>query len=50
VKGPDGSGAGDQRERFDWKVSAKELRALKTERDAFYGDWNYAISPREQTS
>jgi hypothetical protein len=32
------------------KVSAKELRALKIERDAFHGDWNYVISPRAQAS
>jgi len=32
------------------KVSAQELRALRIERDAFHGDWNYVISPREQTS
>ena len=30
------------------KVSAKELRAFKIERDPFHGDWNYAIHPREQ--
>ena len=30
------------------KVSAKELRALKIERDAFHGDWNYVIRPRKQ--
>jgi hypothetical protein len=30
------------------KVSAKELRALKIERDEFHGDWNYVIRPREQ--
>ena len=28
------------------KVSAKDLRALKVERDAFHGDWNYVIRPR----
>src|SRR5258706_14162171 len=28
------------------KVSAKELRELKIERDDFHGDWNYAIRPR----
>jgi hypothetical protein len=29
------------------KVSAKELRELKLERDAFHGDWNYVIHPRK---
>jgi transposase len=29
------------------KVSAKELRALKIERDDFHGDWNYVIRPRK---
>ena len=29
------------------KISAKEIRALKVERDAFHGDWNYVIKPRE---
>ena len=28
------------------KVSAKEILALKIERDVFHGDWNYAIHPR----
>lgn len=28
------------------KVSAKELRELKIERDDFHGDWNYVIRPR----
>ena len=28
------------------KVSAKELRALRIERDSFHGDWNYVIRPR----
>ena len=28
------------------KVSAKELRELKIERDAFHGEWNYVIRPR----
>ncbi len=28
------------------KVSAKELRELKIERDPFHGDWNYVIRPR----
>ena len=30
------------------KVSAKELRELKIERDAFHGDWNYVIKPRKE--
>ena len=30
------------------KVSAKDLRALKIERDDFHGDWNYVIRPRGQ--
>ena len=30
------------------KVSAKELRELKIERDTFHGDWNYAIRPRKE--
>ena len=30
------------------KVSAKELRALKIERDDFHGDWNYVIRPRTE--
>ena len=30
------------------KVSGKELRALKIERDAFHGDWNYVIRPRHK--
>jgi hypothetical protein len=30
------------------KVSAKDLRALKIERDGFHGDWNYVIKPRGQ--
>ena len=30
------------------KVSAKELRALKIERDDFHGDWNYTIRPRTE--
>ncbi len=30
------------------KVSAKDLRALKIERDEFHGDWNYVIKPRRQ--
>jgi hypothetical protein len=32
------------------KVSAKELRALKIERDDFHGDWNYVIRPRSAPS
>ncbi len=32
------------------KVSAKEFRALKIERDDFHGDWNYVIKPREKHS
>jgi hypothetical protein len=32
------------------KVSAKEFRALKIERDDFHGDWNYVIRPREKTA
>ena len=31
------------------KVSAKEIRELKIERDAFHGDWNYVIHPRKGT-
>lgn len=30
------------------KVSAKELRELKIERDHFHGDWNYVIQPRKE--
>lgn len=30
------------------KVSAKELRELKIERDAFHGEWNYVIRPRTE--
>ena len=30
------------------KVSAKELNALKIERNAFHGDWNYVIKPRNE--
>jgi len=29
------------------KVSAKDMRALKIERDDFHGDWNYVIRPRK---
>ena len=31
------------------RVSAKELRALKIEKDTFHGDWNYVIRPRKET-
>jgi len=30
------------------KVSKKELRELKIERDNFHGDWNYVIKPRKE--
>lgn len=30
------------------KVSAKELRELTIEPDAFHGDWNYVIKPRKK--
>jgi transposase len=30
------------------KVTPKELRALKIERDDFHGDWNYVLRPREK--
>ncbi len=30
------------------KVSAKDFRALKIERDDFHGDWNYVIRPRKE--
>jgi len=30
------------------KVTAKEIRSLKIERDAFHGDWNYVIHPRPE--
>jgi hypothetical protein len=30
------------------KVSDKELKALRIERDVFHGDWNYVIRPRTQ--
>ena len=29
------------------KVSAKELRELRIERDSFHGEWNYVIKPRK---
>ena len=32
------------------KVSIKEILALKIERDAFHGDWNYVIRPRTEMS
>ena len=32
------------------KVSTKEILALKIERDAFHGDWNYVIRPRTEMS
>ncbi len=31
------------------KVSLRELRALKIERDDFHGDWNYVFRPRNAT-
>jgi hypothetical protein len=31
------------------KVTPKELRALKIERDDFHGDWNYVLRPREKS-
>ncbi len=30
------------------KISAKEFRALKIERDDFHGDWNYVVKPRKE--
>jgi hypothetical protein len=30
------------------KISKKELRELKVERDEFHGDWNYVIRPRRE--
>lgn len=30
------------------RVSARELSELKIERDAFHGEWNYVIRPREE--
>jgi hypothetical protein len=30
------------------KVSAKEMRAIRIERDDFHGDWNYSIRPRTE--
>ena len=32
------------------KVPAKEMRALKIERDDFHGDWNYVVRPRQEAS
>ena len=31
------------------KVSDAEMNALNIERNAFHGDWNYAIRPRTKT-
>lgn len=31
------------------KVSAKQFRALRIERDDFHGDWNYLIRPRSES-
>ncbi|MND04836.1 Rhodopirellula transposase [compost metagenome] len=31
------------------KISARELRELKIERDDFHGDWNYVIQPRAKS-
>ncbi|HSY20762.1 MAG TPA: hypothetical protein VK841_14520, partial [Polyangiaceae bacterium] len=28
------------------KISKKQLRELRIERDDFHGDWNYVIRPR----
>jgi hypothetical protein len=30
------------------KISAKDFRALKIEKDDFHGDWNYVIRPRKE--
>lgn len=30
------------------KISAKEFRALKIEKDVSHGEWNYVIRPREK--
>jgi hypothetical protein len=30
------------------RISAKDFRALKIERDDFHGDWNYVIKPRKE--
>jgi transposase len=32
------------------KIPAKEMRALKIERDTFHGDWNYTIHPRAEAA
>jgi len=32
------------------KVSTKDILAVKIERDAFHGDWNYVIRPRTEMS
>ena len=29
-------------------VTAKQMRALKIEREGFHGDWNYVIRPRTE--
>jgi hypothetical protein len=31
------------------KISAKEFRAIKIEKDEFHGEWNYVIRPHEKT-
>jgi hypothetical protein len=31
------------------RITPKQLRALKIERDDFHGDWNYVIHPRTET-
>jgi Rhodopirellula transposase DDE domain len=31
------------------RVTAKQMRALKIEREHFHGDWNYVIRPRKET-
>ncbi|MDB4952556.1 MAG: hypothetical protein JWO36_125, partial [Myxococcales bacterium] len=30
------------------KVSSKDLRELKIEREEFHGDWNYVLRPRPE--
>jgi len=30
------------------RVTAKQMRALKIEREHFHGDWNYVIRPRNE--
>jgi len=37
----------DQTGTIGKTVSAQELRELNIERDAFHGDWNYVLRPRE---